>query len=84
MHKEHALIPVNIIICPKFLFRIAGIAALSTFTGPKKLVSNCSRTNVCVRADAASSSTVPMRAIPSRQYKSSAKFAESFTFTRTT
>lgn len=73
MHKEHALIPVNIIICPEFLFRIAGIAALSTLTGPKKFVSNCSRTSVCVRGEAASSSTVPMRAIQYRQYTASIK-----------
>lgn len=32
-------------------------------TGPKKLLSNCSRTRVCARGDAASSSTVPTSAI---------------------
>lgn len=49
--------------CPLFLFRIVGNAALIQLTGPKKLVSNCSRTRVCVRGEAASSSTVPTSAI---------------------
>lgn len=49
-------------MCPPFLLRIAGNAALITLTGPKKLLSNCSRPSVRVRAEMPSSSTVPIKA----------------------
>lgn len=62
--------PVNIIICPPFFFRIVGSAALIQLTGAKKLDSNCSRTNVRVRGEAASSSTVPTSAITPAQQSS--------------
>lgn len=39
-------------------------------TGPKKLVSNCSRTRVCVLGEAASSSTVPTSAVALHQHPS--------------
>ena len=44
-----ALIPVKTMICPFFLPRKIGSTALMMLTGPKKLVSNCSRTIVSVR-----------------------------------
>ena len=60
--NEDALIPVKTMICPDFLSRIAGSAALIILTGPKKFVSNWFRTRVWVLGDAASSSTVPITA----------------------
>ena len=72
-------------MCPECFFRISGSAALMTLTGPKKLVSNCSRTRVCVRDDAANSSTVPIRAICRFQHsRFQGKAALSLTFTLAT
>ena len=50
---------------------MAGKAALMMLTGPKKLVSNWSRTRAWVRREAASSSTVPMMASLEQQKRMS-------------
>ena len=63
---DGVLMPVRTRMCPECCLRMAGMAALIWFTGPK-LVSNCSRMRFWVRWEADSSSTVPMRATFPRQ-----------------
>jgi hypothetical protein len=55
--------PVNMMMCPLFLRRITGRAALMMFTFAKKLVSKVSCTRLIVRLLCASSSTAPITAV---------------------
>lgn len=57
-----AVMPVNATIWPFLVSLILGNTALTTLTGPKKLVSNWSRTNDCVRPVCDISSTLPTKA----------------------